>query len=200
MFYYVFIRKTDNSYPEATFDFSSFDIALWAMAIFIILIGLNPHFILDKLIIPQLNLMAYSKEFVEHYIAHINIFAWNDIGMTALIILLGYILFLIGKKYHLFQLKLPKWLNIEYWFFLPAYLLMKNLCKWMYGDKCPIDQKEFRMLAEADSNKVGFIERFILTTNVLNRRYEQSVIRKDALIYSILLVAILVFFVLSLLL
>ena len=184
MFYYVFIRKTDNTYPQATFDFSSFDIALWAMALIIILIGLNPGFILDKLIIPQLNVMAYDLVFIDHYIVHLNVFKGGDLLMTAMIAGLGFIIFFLGKKFNMFHLHLPKWLNIEYLFFLPAYIIMRNLCRLMYGDKCPIDQDEFARLSETDTNEIGFIERFVITTNVLNRRYEQSVIRADALIYS----------------
>ncbi len=195
MFYYVFLRKTENTYPNALFDFSSFDIALWALALVVLVVGLNPRFVLDKLIIPQLNVMAYDAGFIDHYISHMNVFKWSDLGMTALIIGLGFVIFFLGKKFNLFHIKIPKWLNIEYWFFLPAYILMRNLCHLMYGDKCPIDQKEFRLLAETDTNKIGFIERFIMTTNVLNRRYEQSIIRKDALIYSIFVTGLLAYLI-----
>ena len=197
MFYYVFMRKTDNTYPYATFDFSSFDIALWAMAIFVILIGIFPTFIIDSLILKQLDTMAYSASFIDKHIAHIHIFTVEDIGMTGLVLLGGFLIFLFGKKFDLFHLKLPKWLNIEYWLFLPGYVVMRNLCKWMYGDKCPIDQVEFRILAEADTNKIGFIERFVLTSKILNRRYEQSIIRKDALIYSFIVTGVLAYLVIS---
>ena len=197
MFYYVFIRKTDNKYPQSTFDFSSFDIALWAIALIIILIGLNPGFILDKLIIPQLNIMAYDAVFIDHYIVHLNVFNWADLAMTAMIVGLGFVIFFLGKKFNMFHLRLPKWLNIEYWFFLPAYIIMQNLCRLMYGNKCLIDQDEFARLQETNTNKIGFIEHFVITTNVINRRYEQSVIRADALIYSFFITGFLVYLIIN---
>jgi len=61
---------------------------------------------------------------------------------------------------------------------------MRNLCRIMYGDRCPMDKDDFAKLTEKDVEKIGFIDRFIVTTNVFNRRYEQSIIRSDAIIYT----------------
>lgn len=193
MFYYVFVRKTENEYPDAIFDFSSFDIALWAIAFIIILIGLNPQFIVNALILPQLSTTAYSVEFIDHYIVHLHVFALPDLLMTMLILGLGALLFIVGRKFHLFHLTLPKWMYIEYWFFLPAYLLMRNMCRFMYGDKCPIYYREFKLMSLMDTEQFGFTDRFITTANVLNRRYEQSIIRKDALIYSFFVTLLLLY-------
>ncbi len=191
MFYYVFIRKTDNAYPDATFDFSSFDVALWAIAILIVWIGWNPNFLLDALVIPQLNRMAYSSDFIDHYVVGINVFAGEDLLVTLGILGFGGVMFVIGDKLHLFHKTLPKWLSIEYWFFLPAFLVMRGVCRRMYGKRFRIDDKEYEQLNEISNDRLGFIERFIITSNVVNRRYEQSLIRKDALIYSVLLMVLL---------
>jgi hypothetical protein len=47
-----------------------------------------------------------------------------------------------------------------------------------------MDKDDFSKLTEKDVEKIGFIDRFIVTTNVFNRRYEQSIIRSDAIIYT----------------
>ena len=193
MGYYVFFKKSDNEYKEIPYDYSSHDIALWAMAFIIILIGLNPQFILNHLIIPQLNLTTYDPYFIEHYILGINVFAIKDLLTTLGIIAFGFVIFFVGKKFNLFHLHLPKWLSVEYIFFLPAYLIMKNICRLLYGDKCPYNEDDFKKLSEEDIEKVGFIDRFIITTNVVNRRYESSIIRADAMIYSLGLVFIIIF-------
>ena len=184
MFYYVFLRKTDNEYKTMVFDYSSLDIAMWSMAIIIVLIGLSPNFILKSLILPILNTTTYDPYFVEHHIAHMNVFAGKDLLMTLGIVGLGFVIFILGKKFNLFHLHLPKWLSIEYLFFLPAYIIMRNICRLMYGDRCPMDKDDFSKLTEKDVEKIGFIDRFIVTTNVFNRRYEQSIIRSDAIIYT----------------
>ena len=117
--------------------------------------------------------------------------------MSLLIIFIGAVIFVIIKRYKLFSIKLPKWLSIEYLFFLPSYLLMKNLCYILYGDKCPINEKDLGKLADKDTEKIGFIDRFIITANVLNKRYEKSIIKSDALIYAVSITAVLIYLLFS---
>jgi formate hydrogenlyase subunit 3/multisubunit Na+/H+ antiporter MnhD subunit len=193
MFYYVFLRKTDNEYKMMVFDYSSLDIAMWSMAIIIILIGLNPNFILKSLIIPILNSTTYDPEFISHHILHLNVFKLEDLLMTLMIVGFGFIIFILGKKFNLFHLHLPKWLSVEYIFFLPAYIIMRNLCRLMYGVRCPMNKEDFAKLAEKDVEKIGFIDRFVITSNVFSRRYEQSIINSDSLIYTTLLTVVIVF-------
>ncbi len=195
MGYYAFFRKTDRTYDKLTFDFSSLDVSLWALAILIVLIGIFPMFIINNLIIPKLCVTCYDQYFIQKYIVGMNVFAWADLGMTFGIIAFGFVIFIVGKKFNLFHLHLPRWLSVEYVFFLPAYIIMKNLCKLIYGDKCPYNEIDFAKLSEKDIEKIGFIDRFVITTNVLNRRYEASIIKADAMIYAAFLVFILVYMV-----
>lgn len=55
-----------------------------------------------------------------------------------------------------------------------------------------IDDIEMNTVTSRDEN-IGFIERFVVTLNVLNRRYERSIIQADALIYTISMLIILIF-------
>jgi formate hydrogenlyase subunit 3/multisubunit Na+/H+ antiporter MnhD subunit len=192
MFYYVFIKKTDNKYKTMVFDYSSLDIAMWSMALIIILIGLNPNFIIKNLIVPIFNSISYDPHFIEHHILHLNVFVLKDLLTTLIIVFMGFGIFFVGKRYNLFHLHLPKWLRVEYLVFFPAYLVMRNLCRLMYGDKCPISNEDFAKLAEKDVEKIGFIDRFVITANVFNRRYEQSIIRSDAIIYTLFLTIIII--------
>jgi hydrogenase-4 component B len=193
LFYYVFLRKTDQTYPTLKRDYSSLDVALVGIALLIILIGLFPHFILDHFIIPQLNLTTYDPYFINKYIVDIKFFTGSEFLMTLLVISLGFIIFFVGKKFDLFHLHLPKWLSVEYLFFLPAYMVMKNACWLMYGDQCPINHEDFAKLSNKDSNQIGFVDRFVITLNVFNRRYESSIIKSDALIYTGFITFILVY-------
>jgi len=195
MFYYVFIRKSDNEYKDLVFDISSLDLALGSIALLIIGVGLFPNFIINNLIAPQLFSTTYDPAFINHEILGLNVFAVKDILMSIGIISLGVGVFITANRFKLFSFKLPKWLSVEYWFFLPSYLLMKNLCLLMYGDRCPISNEDFAKLSEKNINEIGFIERFVITTNVINKRYEQSIIRSDALIYTFFITGILIYMI-----
>ena len=197
MLYYVFLRKTDNDYPTLTFDISSLDLALGSVALLIVLIGLSPKFLINSLIGPQLFSTTYSSDFIIGHIMNLDVYVIKDILMSLLIIFIGVVIVAIVKRYKLFSMKLPKWLSIEYLFFLPSYWLMKNLCYILDGDKCPINEKDLSKLADKDTEKIGFVDRFIITANVLNKRYEKSIIRSDALIYAVSITAVLIYLLFS---
>lgn len=191
MFYYVFLRNTENQYKTLVFDFSSLDLALGSMALLIMGIGVFPNFVLKNLIIPQLNATTYDPAFIQTYIMGIKFFTVSEILLMVFILLMGILMFIVGKKFNVFQIKIPKWLSMEYLFFLPAYILMRNLCNFMYGDKCPINTDDFERLRSQDIENTGFIDRFVITINVVNRRYEQSIIKADALIYTFFITLVL---------
>ena len=48
-------------------------------------------------------------------------------------------------------------------------------------------------ITQKDVEKIGFIDRFVITSNVFSRRYEQSIINSDSLIYTTLLTVVIVF-------
>lgn len=192
LFYYVFLQKTENTYPELRRSYTSLDSALVAISLFIVLIGVFPRFLLDHFIIPAMNQTTYDPEFIDHYIGHLKFYTGEDLLSMIYILAGGALLFILGTKFNWFHLKIPKWLSLEYLFFLPGYLLMRNTCKILYGDRCPIDDIEMNTVTSRDEN-IGFIERFVVTLNVLNRRYERSIIQADALIYTISMLIILIF-------
>lgn len=184
MFYYVFLKKQTQDYKDLVFDISSLDLALLSIALIIIGVGIFPRFILDNLIVPQALQTTYDPLFITEHILHFEIFNLSDILTSLGIIAFGILGFVLMKKFKLFKLKLPKWLSVEYWFFLPSYLLMRRLCLLLYGDKCPIKESDIAKLSDKDIENIGFIDRFVITARVINRRYEQSIIRSDALIYT----------------
>lgn len=193
MLYYVFFRKTDRNYDDVKRDYSSLDVALVAIAVLIIGIGIFPHYMLNQFIIPQLNITTFDPEFIDHYIVHIHFFTAKEFLMSGMVISLGFMIFFVGKKFDLFHLHLPKWLSVEYLFFFPAYFLMRNACMLMYGDQCPINLDDVSKLSNKDPHQISFTDRFIITMNVFNRRYENSIIRSDALIYTSFITGILIY-------
>jgi hydrogenase-4 component B len=185
LFYYVFLGKMPEQYQNIKREYSTLDIAMSAIALMIVAIGLFPNYILQKLIVPELYLISYDPDFIHHYIEEIHFFVVKDLIIMVWIVALGFVIFFVGKKYHLFHLHLPKWLKLEYILFYPLNFLMRFSCKLMYGDQCPIDSGPLSKLALKDNEHVGFLERFTTMTQVFNRRYETSIIKSDAFIYTI---------------
>jgi hypothetical protein len=179
------------------FDISSLDLALLSIALIIIGIGIFPNFILNNLIVPQTLQTTYDPVFITNHILNFSVFNLSDILMSLGIIVSGGIVFILMKKLNLFKLRLPKWLSVEYWFFLPTYLLMRRLCLILYGDKCPINETDIAKLSDKNIENIGFIDRFVITARVINRRYEQSIIRSDALIYTFFITLTLIILLIS---
>lgn len=195
LFYYVFLGKMPEKYQSIKAEYTCLDTSMAAMAILIILIGLNPNYILQTLIVPQLNLTAYDAYFVHKYIVDIHFFTGGDLMTMVYVVSLGGFIFWFGTKFHLFHLHLPSWLKLEYIFFYPANFMMRRACKLMYGDQCPIDTGPLSKLALKKNESTGFLERFVTMTNVFNRRYETNIIKSDAFIYTSFITAILIYMI-----
>jgi hydrogenase-4 component B len=192
LFYYVFIKDNKNNYDYIKPEYNCLDTSMLAIVVLIIFIGLNPQFILQKLILPQLNMTTYDPYFINKYIVDIKFFTGSDLMTMVYVLILGSLIFYFGKKFHLFHLHLPNWLRLEYIVFYPINFLMRRACKLMYGDQCPIDQGPLSTMALKKNENVGFLERFVTMTNVFNRRYETSIIKSDAFIYTSFMTLILI--------
>lgn len=197
LFYYVFLRKPSQSYDHLNVEYNSLDTSLLAVAVLIILIGLFPRFILDALIVPQLFTTPYSTTFINDYIVNLAFFTAGDLFIMVIVIALGFVIFFSGTKFHWFHLKLPKWLKLEYVIFYPINLVMRALCKVMYGDRCPISTDTMSKLELRGNTRVGFLDRFIIMTSMFNRRYENTIIKSDAFIYTVAVTGVLLFMVLA---
>jgi formate hydrogenlyase subunit 3/multisubunit Na+/H+ antiporter MnhD subunit len=117
LFYYVFIQKTDNTYPDLKRSYTSLDSALATIGLFIVLIGLFPRFLLEHFIIPAMNPTTYDPEFIVHYIGHMKFFTGEDLLSMLYVLIGGALIFVLGTKFNWFHLKIPKWLSLEYLFF-----------------------------------------------------------------------------------
>ncbi|MFA5290644.1 MAG: complex I subunit 5 family protein [Candidatus Izemoplasmatales bacterium] len=192
LFYYVFLRKLPQRFQSIKATYNCLDTAIVAVAILIVAIGVFPRFILDYLIVPQLQNLAYDPTFITQHIIPLRFFTWTEFGNMGLIFGLGAVLFVIGTKLHLFHLKLPKWLKLEFLLFYPLNLLLRGVCRIMYGRKCPVDQNVMARMKVLHNEDVGLIERFIVMTDVLNRRFERSIIKSDALLYTLFITIVLI--------
>ena len=199
LFYYVFLGKMPDKYKTIAPEYNSLDTALLAVAVLIIAIGLNPRFILDTLIVPQLYNTTFDPIFIHKYVEGLHFFTSSDLTTTLLVFGLGGLIFYVGTKFHLFHLKLPRWMRFEYVLFYPINYIMRNACILMYGKQCLLEPQTVEYLKLHD-HTLGFVDRFVVFSKTLNKKYESTIIKSDSLIYTGFITAILLFMALMLLL
>ena len=85
----------------------------------ILAIGLFPHFLLKKIIIPAMQWFTYDGHMVEH-LFELNVWNLPDLQGSAVVVIMAVILFALLDRSGFFTLQFPKWLSVEYLFYLPA--------------------------------------------------------------------------------
>ncbi|MFW5893184.1 MAG: proton-conducting transporter membrane subunit, partial [Bacillota bacterium] len=190
LIYYVFLRSPQKPRePIYKVGYRSLHVPMALIAGVIILIGLFPSFLVHELFIPSMGRIAYDGYFIDHYIRDLEFFTLKEFTNTAIVMVGGAFIFFYGSRHNLFHLHLPHWLRLEFILFYPLNKIMRNACGRM-GTKCNIDYTTMDSLEVRQNHDIGFIERFIITTDVFNRRYEKTLIRSDAVIYAVVLMGI----------
>ncbi|MFN2310673.1 MAG: complex I subunit 5 family protein [Spirochaetia bacterium] len=93
--------------------------AMSGLAVLIIAIGIFPNYLMNMFIIPAVRGFTYDPKFIDSYIVNMNFFNSHDLMGTVQVYALGFAIFFVGKKFHLFHLHLPKWLSVEYVMYKP---------------------------------------------------------------------------------
>ncbi len=123
-FSFIFLGKATRSYNMIQVNYKKMLIPMGILASLIIIIGVFPGFILNAFLIPAVSSFGYSSQFIDKYLAGINFFNLTDISTMVLVYVLGFAIYFIGVKYHLFHHYLPSWLNAEKLLFRPV----NNFC------------------------------------------------------------------------
>lgn len=127
LFSYVFLGKIPKNQEETKGDNLIMVMAMSGLAAIIIAIGIFPNFILDYFLIPIANELSFSSDFIQKYIAEMNFFHPTELLKSLKVYALGGLIFALGTKYHLFHLKLPKWLCIETMLIKPSSKIVKSI-------------------------------------------------------------------------
>jgi formate hydrogenlyase subunit 3/multisubunit Na+/H+ antiporter MnhD subunit len=117
---YIFLGPRPKRFDTIEGDMSRMNFPMALLAAFIIFIGVNPSLFLERLIIPGLLSFTYDANFINQYIVDMNFWNASDLLSAVMVYLLGAIIFVLGQKYHLFQMHLPNWLNAERFFYKPV--------------------------------------------------------------------------------
>jgi len=116
--YLTFLRRPSEKMREKIENLKSeprsMKIGMAMLALTIVFIGVNPNFLLDKLIVPSLSYFVFDPHFIETHLLGIRFFTLKDISSTLIVIGLGSVAFGIGVTSGLFKTSIPYWLGHEF--------------------------------------------------------------------------------------
>ena len=128
-FGFIFVGKTPEEYRDIKSGSPMMKLSMAGMATLVLLIGLNPHFLLDRLLVPAALEATYDPSFIAKHITGIHFFTQADLLGMVKVYLMGAGIFVLGMRYHLFHLHLPHWLRFEYILLYPLYKVTSLICR-----------------------------------------------------------------------
>ena len=177
-----------------------------AIAVLIIVIGLRPDYLMNAFILPAVRVVTYDPAFIDKYIVGLKYFTPSALTEMAGIYALGTVMFVAGVKFHLFHIHFPQWMSIEYLVFYPINKILQWYCYLLGNCKTDADViskssgfvNPFSDESAMDHPKpLSFMNRLVMTADLFTSRYENSLIKGDVLIYTVIvttaLIALVVF-------
>jgi len=121
LFSFVFLGKCPKEHENIEGEKGMMDLAMGGLAVLIIAVGQAPNYMMDKFIIPAARSFTYDPAFIDKYLVDMNFFNSTDMTGMIWIYLMGIAIYILGMKFHLFHLHLPKWLDVERMIYKPIY-------------------------------------------------------------------------------
>lgn len=117
---FIFLGKPTRSYDMFEVNYKKTIIPMGILAALIVLIGLNPSWMMNNLLILAAQAINYDAEFISKYLVNMPFFTASEFFKMAQVYVLGALIFFFGIRYHLFHHWLPSWLNMEKLLFKPV--------------------------------------------------------------------------------
>lgn len=142
-------------------------LAIGALAI--TFIGLFPHSIVQRIIIPAMEVVGFEAEALD-YVGHINVWTWSDLwGMVVTAAVAAVILFLVNK-FRIDALKFPPWLNVEGLIYQP---LAKGFMLFCLGPGVRVDGAVNRLYHGTGGLSIGFCRLITQIDKSIDNMYER---------------------------
>jgi len=183
MFYLVYLGPLPERFKNVQPHLRSLHFPMVALAILIVLIGFNPNYLINQMIIPALLQTSYDPAFIATYIAPLEFFTLYELSLSAIILSGGFAIVFLGQRFKLSNYIPPQWLRFEYLLFYPLNLFLLFLSHLIYGKEAILHQRELKQLEVKNNFDVGVLERIFLVTNAFNHRFENSIISSDSMIF-----------------
>jgi formate hydrogenlyase subunit 3/multisubunit Na+/H+ antiporter MnhD subunit len=194
----IFLGPIKSEHVTCSQSIRVMELAMAGLAILIVIIGLQPHLLLDHLIVPALRQHPFDPAIIAKYVVPLPFFAMKDLILMAQIITLGAVIFVLGVRYHWFHLKFSNAFTVEKILMYPVnkalqiYIQVrgKRLVDYWNAYNPYTEDKSMSALKQQ-----GFVGRVFTFSNLLTRLYENDLIRNDAFIYAVVLTVVVGFLV-----
>jgi len=113
LYSHVFLGPMPEKYKYVKEKYNIGTIGMGALALFIIIIGIFPSFIMDYAIIPSARALEFNPYFIEKYLVSMNFFNTKDLNSMLVVYSAGFVIYIAGMKFNLFHFHLPKQLDPE---------------------------------------------------------------------------------------
>ncbi|WP_312711076.1 complex I subunit 5 family protein [Proteiniclasticum ruminis] len=113
LYSHVFLGPMPEKYKYVKEKYNIGTIGMGALALFIIIIGIFPSFIMDYTIIPSARALEFNPYFIEKYLVSMNFFNTKDLNSMLVVYSAGFVIYIAGMKFNLFHFHLPKQLDPE---------------------------------------------------------------------------------------
>lgn len=128
---FIFLGSEKTKTQTQTKSTKMMYVAMSVLAVAIIYIGLQPHIILERLLIPAVLSFAYDPLFIITYLKDMVFFNPRDILVMVRVVGFGAAIFYLGIKLDLFHLHLPTWLNLEALIYKPVEKMGGSLSEYV---------------------------------------------------------------------
>lgn len=204
LFGFVFLGKEKTAH-YSNVSFKTMEMAMAAIAVLIIFIGLKPEYLMNAFILPAVRTVTYDPGFIDKYVVGLKYFTPSALTEMAGIYALGIAIFMAGIRFDLFHIHFPEWMNIEYLIFYPVNKVLQWSC-YLLGN-CKTDNEVVGQstgfvnpfseeLSPENPRPKSFMNRLVMTADLFTDRYEQALIKGDVLIYAVVVTTALIALVL----
>ncbi|MDW7676216.1 MAG: proton-conducting transporter membrane subunit, partial [Bacillota bacterium] len=121
-FYFVFLRESDTPltnrsiitpYGQVVGPSRWMTPVMGVMAVLVLLTGLIPQIWMNRLMIPAAMSVSRVPDLVEIRLMNLNFWNGKDLLESATVLLMGSVLFYLGRRFHLLYVQLPRWASAE---------------------------------------------------------------------------------------
>jgi hypothetical protein len=128
LFYGLFFGKVPEKLENKDYTLSPVVYGvLGTFGLVILGIGLFPHFLLNKVVIPAMNGFTYDHHVVDH-LHELNLWNWHDVEGIVVTFAIAAMLFTLMTRFRFFRWQPPRWLSVETLFYIPLTNFFLRTC------------------------------------------------------------------------
>ncbi|MCW3489725.1 complex I subunit 5 family protein [Dethiobacter alkaliphilus] len=167
----LFLGDVPEKYDKKSYNFTwPVYAVLGTFGAIIIAIGLFPHFLLNRMVIPAMAGFTYDPYKVA-YLENLSVWIWPDIREMVIVVVLAVLLFYVLNRFRLMEWRAPHWLSVEFAFYRPAYHFIVYTC-CNFGTKFDATINKVYLKTGDVSNKMcSYVNMF---DESINDAYEKS--------------------------